>query len=165
MSVIGIVVIVVLALVLLLAIVVAAAHGRLTTLQHDYQNVYGRVDEQFAARHEIAAELLEGDAAVAVERAEAARARVAAAPGEPEAAEALRSAEEELLASLEGVELLPEDAEKLAATGDRLAFASEIYNETVERYSRYRGKFPGSFVARLFGFPEARPVAFATGSR
>jgi LemA protein len=163
-----------------LAVVVVLAwvglYNGLVTRRNAFRNAFSQIDVQLKRRYELIPNLVETakgylkhergtlEAVVAARNgAQAAAARAAANPGDPQAMAGLSAAEGVLTGSLGRLLAVAESypdlkanqtmsslMEELASTENRIAFARQAYNDAVMTYNNARETFPGMLVAGGF---------------
>jgi LemA protein len=171
---------VLLGLVVLAGVAWAALFNGLVTKRNAFRNAYSQVDVQLKRRFELIPNLVETakaylkhergtlEAVVAARSgAQAAAAKAAANPGDPQAMAGLSAAEGVLAGSLGRLLAVAEAypdlkanqtmaslMEELSSTENRVAFARQAYNDAVMTYNNARETFPGMLVAG--GFTQAQ---------
>ena len=172
---------IVLALVAALLVWAVAVYNGLVQGRNRIRNAYGQIDVQLKRRYDLVPNLVEvarkylaheAQTLEAVTRARGAAVSAAdAARSQPTSAAAigaLAQAEQALGGTLGRLMVVAEaypdlkaDAtmrqlsEELTSTENRVGFARQAYNDEVLAYNDAALQFPGSLVARLFGFAEA----------
>ena len=184
--VIGIIVAVVVVLIVLWVIV---AYNGLVRARNAFKNAFAQIDVQLQRRFDLIPNLVETakanlkhergtlEAVVAARSgAQAAAARAAASPGDPQAMAGLSAAEGVLAGSLGRLFAVAEAypdlkanqnmaqlTEELSSTENRIAFSRQAYNDAVMTYNNARETFPGVLVAAGFAaaqlFEIEKPVA------
>lgn len=158
--------IIVILLILILAL--AGSYNRLVNLDEQVNNNWSQVENQLQRRVDLIPNLVETVKGYAAHEKEvidgvsAARAKLAGALTDPEAAAAaeqeLSGALSRLLAIVENYPNLKADAnyrqlqDELAGTENRIAVARMDYNASVKEINAAVRRFPTVIVARLFGF-------------
>jgi LemA protein len=158
-------------------------YNRLVTLRERFRNAFSQIDVQLRRRYDLIPNLVEAARgymaheretleAVIRARNEALRADEAAAavPGQALAIGTLLSAEallqtrmQQFLGLVEGYpelrasQTMLQLQEALASTENRIAFARQAYNDSVQQFNANRGSIPTLWVANLLGF---EPAAF-----
>jgi len=170
-----------LAVLVALGIWAVAAYNALVQRRNRIRNAFAQIDVQLKRRYDLVPNLVEvarrylaHEAATleavtrargeAVSAAAAARAR----PGAPEAMATLAQADHalgsqlgrlwavaEAYPDLKADETMRSLGEELVSTENRVGFARQAYNDEVLAYNDAALQFPGSLVARVFGFDEA----------
>jgi LemA protein len=170
------------ALAVLLGLVVVAAlawvglYNGLVAKRNAFRNAFSQIEVQLKRRYDLIPNLVETakaylkhergtlEAVVAARNgAQAAAARAAANPGDPQAMSGLSSAEGVLAGSLGRLLAVAEAypdlkanqtmaslMEELSSTENRIAFARQAYNDAVMTYNNARETFPGMLVAGSF---------------
>jgi LemA protein len=165
-----------------LAVAVIAMYNRLIRLRNAIANAYAQIDVQLKRRYDLIPNLVETarkylqherevlEAVTAARNQAFAAAGVArrnpAVPGSVVALEAaegvLGGALGRLMAVAEAYPELKADrtmrdlSEELTSTENRVGFARQAYNDSVQDFNDGTGQFPANLVANLFGF---RPAA------
>jgi LemA protein len=151
-------------------------YNGLVTKRNAFRNAFSQIDVQLKRRYDLIPNLVETakaylkhergtlEAVVAARNgAQAAAARAAANPGDPQAMSGLSAAEGALAGSLGRFFALAEAypdlkanqtmaslTEELSSTENRIAFARQAYNDAVMTYNNARETFPGMLVAGRF---------------
>lgn len=151
----------------LAAVTVLLVYNRLVWLRNRTEQGWAQIDVQLQRRHDLVPNLVDTVKAYAAHEQDTFRqvveARLAAiaATGANETAGAeagLAGAVARLFAVAEAYPELKADGAfrqlqtELAATEDRIAYARRYYNDAVRAYDTAREQFPGTLVARPFGF-------------
>ena len=160
----------------LAALAWAALYNGLVTRRNAFRNAFSQIDVQLKRRYDLIPNLVETakaylkhergtlEAVVAARSgAQAAAARAAASPGDPQAMTGLSAAEGVLAGSLGRLLAVAEAypdlkanqnmaqlTEELSSTENRIAFARQAYNDAVMTYNNARETFPGMLVAGSF---------------
>ncbi len=161
-----------------------SVYNRLVTLDEGIKAAWAQIDNQLQRRADLIPNLVEtvkGFAAqerTIFEAIANARARLAGARDPRErvaASDELSGVLSRLLVVVENYPRLKSDAtfirlmDELAGTENRLAVERKRYNDRVVEFNQTIRRFPGSVVARLFGFERAQyfeiPVAARTVPR
>jgi len=173
-------------LILLFGLVVLGLFGistynRLVSLKNRFKNSYAQIDVQLKRRYDLIPNLVETakgylkherETLEAVIKARnvalTASERVAQAPGDPDAMQALAGAEGMLSGVLGRLFALTESypdlkantsmnqlMEELTSTENRIAFARQAYNDAVSQYNTARESFPAVLYAGTLGFHPA----------
>jgi len=164
-----------------LGLVSAAIYNGLVTRRNRYKNAYAQIDVQLKRRYDLIPNLVEAvrgylkheagtlEAVVrARNSAHAAAQRAAERAGDPQALQALVSAEaalkenlariialSESYPKLEGSQSVRDLTEELTTTENRIAFARQAYNDCVTSYNNAREAFPALLIAASLGFTPA----------
>jgi LemA protein len=173
-------VIILIVAVILVAIVVGI-YNRLVTNRNRYQNAYAQIDVQLKRRYDLIPNLVETakgyiahergtlEAVTKARTAAVGAAQTAAArPGDPGAMQALAGAEGaltnalgrlfavmEAYPDLKANQTMMQLMEELTSTENRIAFARQAYNDSVQAYNISRETFPAVIFAGMFGFNPA----------
>lgn len=158
--------------------VVAGIYNGLVGSRNTYKNEYAQIDVQLKRRHDLIPNLVETAKgymahergtleAVIAARAGAVGAgqKAAANPGDPAAMKNVISAESALTGAL-GKLLAVAEAypdlkanqnmlalqQELSSTEDKIAYARQAYNDSVQRYNTQREVFPNNIIAGMFNF-------------
>ncbi|MBX3425721.1 MAG: LemA family protein [Pirellulales bacterium] len=161
----------------LLAMYLVGVFNRLVALRNRLDNAFSQIDVQLQRRYDLIPNLVETvkgyikheretlEAVInARNQAVGAAKAAAAAPGDPAAMHALGGAENALGATLGRLFALAEAypdlkanqnmaqlTEELTATENKVAFARQAYNDSVNSYNAYRQSFPPVAFAGMFG--------------
>jgi len=161
---------IVLAVVVLLVLAVVGMYNRLVSARLRVQNAYSQIDVQLKRRYDLIPNLVEtvkGYAAherETLERVVQARQQAIAATGVANQAAAenmLTGALRQLFAlseaypNLKANENFSQLQEELASTENKIGFARQYYNNTVENYNTRIQQFPSVLIANMFGFTPA----------
>lgn len=164
-------------------------YNALVTARNAYRNAFAQIDVQLTRRHDLIPNLVEAVKGYLQHERETLQAVMAARqqaqsglhqaktrPEDPGALAALEQGEQSLgiaLGRLFAVseaypELKANDTvmqlmEELSSTENRLAYARQAHNDAVMDYNNRCETFPGSLVARRFGFRPAPPLALPDG--
>jgi LemA protein len=151
-------------------------YNGLVTKRNAFRNAFSQIDVQLKRRYDLIPNLVETaraylkhergtlEAVVAARNgAQAAAARAAASPGDPQAMAGLSAAEGVLAGSLGRLLAVAEAypdlkanqtmaslTEELSSTENRIAFSRQAYNDAVMTYNNARETFPGMLVAGAF---------------
>ena len=162
----------------LVALWAMGVYNRLITLRNRYENAFSQIDVQLKRRHDLIPNLVnivkgymghEKDTLEAVIQARSAAmgatSNAAANPGDQSAMKDLASAESNLNGALGRLLMVAEDypdlkanenmlalQEELTSTENKVSFARQSYNDSVTAYNTATELFPGSMVAKNFGF-------------
>ncbi len=163
-------------LVVLAVIAWVGLYNGLVTKRNAFRNAFSQIDVQLKRRYDLIPNLVETakaylkhergtlEAVVAARNgAQAAAARAAASPGDPQVMTALSQAEGVLTGSLGRLLAVAEAypdlkanqtmaslMEELSSTENRIAFSRQAYNDAVMTYNNARETFPGMLVAGGF---------------
>ena len=166
----------------LVALWAMGVYNRLITLRNRYENAFSQIDVQLKRRHDLIPNLVnivkgymshEKDTLEAVIQARtaavSATSNAAANPGDQSAMTSLASAESNLNGALGRLLMVAEDypdlkanenmlalQEELTSTENKVSFARQSYNDSVTAYNTATELFPGSLVAKNFGFSMAQ---------
>lgn len=173
--------IIVIAIALLLIVFVASMYNQLVGKRERTRNAFSQIDVQLERRHDLIPNLVETAKgylkhesgtleSVINARASATQARIEVG-GDPTNVEAMKSlgASEGALGSALGRLLAVSEAypelkanetmnrltEELTTTENRISFARQHYNDSVNGYQTYKTSFPPVAVAGMFGFKDA----------
>lgn len=167
---IGIVRIVILAIAAVIGLSIMGTYNRFVRMDESINAAWAQVNNQLQRRADLIPNVVNTVKGYAEHEREVlgrladARARLAGARSPQEAIAAdqeLSGALARLLAVVENYPQLKADQtfirlmDELAGTENRIAVERRRYNEEVQAYNRARRQFPGSLIARLFGFGEA----------
>ena len=165
------------AVVVLLVLAVVGMYNRLVSARLRVQNAYSQIDVQLKRRYDLIPNLVEtvkGYAAherETLERVVQARQQAIAATGVANQAAAenmLTGALRQLFAlseaypNLKANENFSQLQEELASTENKIGFARQYYNNTVENYNTRLQQFPSVLIANMFGFTPAEFFELAT---
>jgi LemA protein len=157
------------------------AYNRLVSLRNRFKNSFAQIDVQLKRRYDLIPNLVETakaymtheretlEAVIAARNSAAqAEKRVAGDPTDVVAMQALSGAEAGLTSALTRFFALSEAypdlkadsnmrqlSEELTSTENRIAFARQAYNDSVQSYNTAREVFPANIVANSFNFQEA----------
>ena len=156
------------ALIVLGAFAVIMLYNRLVAGRNQIENAWGQIDVQLKRRHDLIPNLVEvakdymGYEQETLQQVVAARSRAMGAGGSREAtmqAEGALSAAlgrffavAEAYPELKANETVSRLMEELATTENRIAFARQHYNDSVQSQNTAVETFPSNLVARQFGF-------------
>lgn len=172
--------IVVVVVVLLLLVWAVASYNGLVTQRNRVQNAWSTIDVQLTRRYDLIPNLLETVRGYAAHEkdvlASVTAARNAAvdatgvhdkAVAENELSQALFSlrATAEAYPELRASEQFGQLQEELSNTEDRIAFARQAYNDSVNRYDTRRQRIPGTIIAGVGGFEAYEYFEADTDSR
>jgi LemA protein len=161
------VLIVLLVIVVVAGIVFALMYNGLVKLRNKVENAWAQIDVQLKRRHDLIPNLVETVKGYAtheketLERVVQARNMAVAATGPQEQAQA----ENMVTGALKSIFALSEAypdlkanqnflnlQEELTSSEDRISYARQFYNDTVNRYNTKIQTFPSVFVAGMFRF-------------
>ncbi len=174
-------VIVLVVLILIAVLFVVGIYNRLVVLRNRFKNAWAQIDVQLKRRYDLIPNLVEtAKGYMAHERgtleavtaarnqAMAAQQKAAANPANADAIKGMGGAEGALVGALGRlfavVEAYPDLKanqnmmalqEELASTENRIAFARQAYNDSVNSYNSYKQSFPPVVLAGTFGFQDA----------
>ncbi|HSJ08521.1 MAG TPA: LemA family protein [Longimicrobiales bacterium] len=157
------------------------AYNRLVSLRNRFKNAFAQIDVQLKRRYDLIPNLVETakaymtheretlEAVIAARNSAAqAEKRVAGDPTDVVAMQALSGAEAGLTSALTRFFALSEAypdlkadsnmrqlSEELTTTENRIAFARQSYNDSVQTYNTAREVFPANIIANSFNFQEA----------
>ncbi len=161
------VLIVLLVIVVVAGIVFALMYNGLVKLRNKVENAWAQIDVQLKRRHDLIPNLVETVKGYAtheketLERVVQARNMAVAATGPQEQAQAenmvsgaLKSifALSEAYPDLKANQNFLNLQEELTSSEDRISYARQFYNDTVNRYNTKIQTFPSVFVAGMFRF-------------
>jgi LemA protein len=152
-------------------------YNQLVALKNRFQNAFSQIEVQLKRRYDLIPNLVETAKAYmahekgtleavtqARNQASSGLARAAANPGDPQAMQALATAEQGLSGALGRLFAVSEAypdlkanqnmlqlSEELTSTENKVAFARQAYNDTVMAYNTYRQSFPAIVFANFFG--------------
>ena len=156
------------ALIVLGALAVIVLYNRLVTGRNQIENAWGQIDVQLKRRHDLIPNLVEtvkdymSYEQETLQQVIAARSRAMGATGSREAtmqAEGALSAAlgrffavAEAYPQLKANENVARLMEELASTENRIAFARQHYNDSVQSQNTAVETFPSNLIAKGFGF-------------
>lgn len=181
MAAIGITLAVVLGLGLLFVLFVVGIYNRLVSLKNRFKNAFAQIDVQLKRRYDLIPNLVETakgylkhesqtlEAVVAARnQAVSANKRAAADPNDPTAMQGLMNAESGLSGALGRLMVVSENypdlkgnqnmlslMEELTSTENKISFARQAYNDSVQDYNTSRESFPSNIIAGVFQFAAA----------
>ena len=152
-------------------------YNQLVALKNRFQNAFSQIEVQLKRRYDLIPNLVEtAKAYMAHERgtleavtqarnqASSGLQRAAANPGDPQAMQALATAEQglsgalgrlfavsEAYPDLKANQNMAQLSEELTSTENKVAFARQAYNDAVTAYNTYRQSFPPIVFANFFG--------------
>lgn len=165
-------------------------YNALVTARNAYRNAFAQIDVQLTRRHDLIPNLVEAvkgylqheretlqAVMTARQQAQSGLHQAKTRPEDPVALHALKQGEQGLgiaLGRLFAVseaypELKANDTvlqlmEELSSTENRLAYARQAHNDAVMDYNNRCETFPGSLLARRFGFRLAQPLTLPDGA-
>lgn len=165
-------------------------YNALVTARNAYRNAFSQIDVQLTRRHDLIPNLVEAvkgylqheretlqAVMTARQQAQSGLHQAKTRPEDPVALHALEQGEQGLgiaLGRLFAVseaypELKANDTvlqlmEELSSTENRLAYARQAHNDAVMDYNNRCETFPGSLLARRFGFRLAQPLTLPDGA-
>lgn len=161
--------IILIAVVLILALAVIGIHNKIVSLSLRVKNAWAQIDTQLKRRFDLIPNLVETVKGYAkheegtLEKVIAARNMYASGSSVNDAA----AASDELSSCLKNIFALSESYPDLKAnenfkslqieltgTEDKIAFARQFYNDTVQKYNETICIFPNNIIANMFGFKE-----------
>lgn len=160
---------------------VVGIFNRLVALKNRFKNAFSQIDVQLKRRYDLIPNLVETakgylkhesgtlEAVTAARnQAMAANKRVATDPTDPSAMQSLMSAEGGLSGALGRLMVVSENypelkanqnmlslMEELTSTENKIAFARQAYNDSVQEYNTQRESFPSNIIAGAFQFAPA----------
>jgi len=172
---------IVVVVVLAIAGFIIGIYNKLVALRNRFKNSFAQIDVQLKRRHDLIPNLVETAKgymsheketleAVMQARAEATKVQVNLSGDPSDAAQVKQLAQSEgmldsalgrLMAVAENYPDLKANqnmmqlTEELTTTENKVAFARQAYNDSVDRYNTYRESFPPVLFAPAFGFDEA----------
>jgi LemA protein len=165
--VIGVIIIVVIIVVAILIFV--ASYNGLVRLRNRIDSAWSQIDVQLQRRHDLVPNLVETVKGYAahekdtLERVVQARNQAVSAQGAPQQAQAenvLTGALRQLFAVAEAYPDLKANQnflqlqEQLTSTEDRIAYARQFYNDSVQKYNSKIQSIPSNIIAGMFNFHE-----------
>lgn len=168
-------------IILLLFLYAISIYNKLVDLRNRYENGFAQIDVQLKRRYDLIPNLVETvkgymsheretlEAVIQARKtALTAGQNAAKKPGDPDAMNALGSAEGQLGGALSRLLAVAEAypdlkanqnmtnlQEELTSTENKVSFARQAFNDAVTRYNTYREQFPPVVIANPFGFNEA----------
>lgn len=178
-----------LAALLALGLFVISLYNALVTARNAYRNAFAQIDVQLTRRHDLIPNLVEAvkgylqhereilqAVMLARQQAQSGLHQAKTRPDDPAAVRALEQGEQELgvalgrlfavseaYPELKANETVMQLMEELTSTENRVAYARQAHNDAVMDYNNRCETFPGSLVARRFGFRSAQPLALPEG--
>jgi LemA protein len=172
---------VLLALVLVLGLWVAGIYNKLVELRNRFKNAFAQIDVQLKRRYDLIPNLVEVakgymkhesstlEAVIKARNIALAASQAAAAnPADANAMKGLMSAEAGLGGALSRLMVVSEQypdlkantnmlqlTEELTSTENKVSFARQAYNDSVQFYNTAREVFPAVIFAGMFGFTAA----------
>ncbi|MGN1385696.1 MAG: LemA family protein [Bacillus sp. (in: firmicutes)] len=159
----------ILAVIIILAVTIIPSYNGLVNKEEDVDQAYAQIENQLQRRLDLIPNLVNTVKGYASQEQEViqsisdARANLAGAqtPGDQATADdELTTALNRLLVVVENYpdlksnETFQQLMDELSGTENRIAVARKDYNDAVSTYNRNVKRFPGSIVARVFGFDE-----------
>lgn len=159
----------ILAVIIILALTIIPSYNGLVNKEEDVDQAYAQIENQLQRRLDLIPNLVNTVKGYASQEQEViqsisdARANLAGAqtPGDQATADdELTTALNRLLVVVENYpdlksnETFQQLMDELSGTENRIAVARKDYNDAVSTYNRNVKRFPGSIVARVFGFDE-----------
>lgn len=167
-----------LVLVAILVVMIISVYNSLVSKRNRYKNAYSQIDVQLQRRYDLIPNLVETakgymkherETLEAVTNArnlaQTANSQAAANPGDPQAMQAMASAEAGLVGAmgrliavaeaypdLKADETMTRVMEELSSTENKVSFARQAFNDAITSYNTEREAFPGVLVAGSFGF-------------
>ena len=167
-------------IVAVLAVVFVVIYNRLVRLRNGYRNAFSQIDVQMKRRHDLIPNLVETvkgyakheretlEAVIAARnQAEKIREKLAGAVGDAHTMAQLGQAEgmlgsvlgrlfalSEAYPDLKANENFQQLQEELTSTENRVAYARQFYNDTVNRYNTKIQSMPSNIIAGMFHFTE-----------
>jgi LemA protein len=152
-------------------------YNQLVALKNRFQNAFSQIEVQLKRRYDLIPNLVETAKAYmahekgtleaviqARNQASSGLSRAAANPGDPQAMQALATAEQGLSGALGRLFAVAEAypdlkanqnmmqlSEEITSTENKVAFARQAYNDAVTAYNTYRQSFPPIVFANFFG--------------
>ena len=167
-------------LVVVLLVWAVAGYNGLVTQRNRVQNAWSTIDVQLTRRYELIPNLLETVKGYAAHERDVLTAVTAARTNAMEATDVREKAvaENELSRSLFDLRATAEDypdlkasdqfgrlQEELTNTEDRIAFARQAYNDSVNRYDTKRQRIPTNVIANVANFEQYEYFEADTDSR
>lgn len=172
---------IVLGVLVLVAVWMMGAFNRLVALKNRFKNAFAQIDVQLKRRYDLIPNLVETakgylkheretlEAVIAARnQAVSANQRAATDPTDPSAMKSLMAAEGGLSGALGRLMVVSENypelkananmlslQEELTSTENKIAFARQAYNDSVQDYNTSRESFPTNFIAGMFQFAAA----------
>lgn len=165
-------------------------YNALVTARNAYRNAFAQIDVQLTRRHDLIPNLVEAvkgylrheretlqAVMLARQQAQSGLHQAKTRPEDPNALQALEQGEQglsialgrlfavsEAYPELRANETVMQLMEELSSTENRVAYARQAHNDAVMDYNNRCETFPGSLVARRFGFRTAQPLALPESS-
>jgi LemA protein len=165
----GIALIVIVVLIVLLVIILIAMYNGLVKLRNKVENAWAQIDVQLKRRYDLIPNLVETVKGYATHERETLEAVVAARNSAMQAGTPQEQAQAEnvLTGALKSIFALSEAypdlkanqnflnlQEELTSSEDRIAYARQFYNDTVNRYNTKIQTFPSVILAGAFSFKQ-----------
>src|SRR5829696_7664589 len=135
-------------------------YNQLVALKNRFQNAFSQIEVQLKRRYDLIPNLVETakgymaherntlEAVISARnKAVGGLERAAANPGDPAAMQALASAEQDLKANQNMLQL----SEEITSTENKVAFSRQAYNDAVTAYNTYKQTFPPVLIAGVAG--------------
>lgn len=168
-------------LLIIFLLVFISIYNKLVRLRNYYKNAYAQIDVQLKRRYDLIPNLVETvkgylqherntlEAVIKARNQAVTAANAAAAnPGDPSAMHNLAKAEGELAGALSRLmvvfeqypnlkanESISQLMEELTTTENKIAFARQAYNDSINAYKNAREVFPNNIIASMFNFKDA----------
>lgn len=165
-------------------------YNALVTARNAYRNAFAQIDVQLTRRHDLIPNLVEAvkgylqheretlqAVMTARQQAQSGLHQAKTRPEDPVALQALEQGEQglgialgrlfavsEAYPELKANDTVMQLMEELSSTENRLAYARQAHNDAVMDYNNRCETFPGSLLARRFGFRLAQPLALPDGA-
>ena len=161
--------IIILVLVVLLAIVLVVMYNGLVKLRNKVENAWAQIDVQLKRRYDLIPNLVEAVKGYAAHERETLESVIQARNSAMQAGTPQEQAQAEnvLTGALKSIFALSEAypdlkanqnflnlQEELTSSEDRIAYARQFYNDTVNRYNTKIQTFPTVAIANVFNFTE-----------
>jgi len=178
-----------LAALVVIGLFVISLYNALVTSRNAYRNAFSQIDVQLTRRHDLIPNLVEAvkgylqheretlqAVMLARQQAQSGLHQAKTRPDDPAAVRALEQGEQglsvalgrlfavsEAYPELKANETVMQLMEELTSTENRVAYARQAHNDAVMDYNNRCETFPGSLVARRFGFRAAQLLALPEG--
>lgn len=179
-----------LAALIALGLFAISLYNALVTARNAYRNAFAQIDVQLTRRHDLIPNLVEAvkgylqheretlqAVMTARQQAQSGLHQAKTRPEDPVALQALEQGEQglgialgrlfavsEAYPELKANDTVMQLMEELSSTENRLAYARQAHNDAVMDYNNRCETFPGSLLARRFGFRLAQPLALPDGA-